>query len=140
MDQLNSSPIRLRRQHQQQLISLAEAGRPKEICGVITGQNNTSLEILPIKNISPAPGSNFLMAPEELLKAFHKIEDEHLSQFAFYHSHPHSAPVPSATDLDQAYYPDTPMIIIGRQNSAWQLKAYYLKKTGFTEASIVIMS
>jgi len=136
VDHLNQSPIFLRNEHLQELINLAQTGQPQEICGIITGKDQTSLEIIPIKNISPTPNTNFLMAPEELLDAFIKIDEQKLEHLAFFHSHPRSAPVPSATDLAQAYYPDIPMIIIGKQNKTWEIKAYLLSKVSYNETLI----
>lgn len=140
MADLSKSSIHLLDKHLQELIALAEAGQPQEICGIIIGENKISLEIIPITNISKTPNTNFLMAPEALLKVFIKIDEENLEHYAFFHSHPSSIPVPSATDLAEAYYPDTPMIIIGKQNHAWKLKAYFLNKESYDEIPIKIIS
>ena len=80
------------------------------------------------------------MSPQELLEVFIMIDEQNLVHYAFFHSHPKSAPVPSPTDLAQAYYPDIPMIIIGKQKDVWQLKAYFLSKDSYDETSIIFSS
>ena len=140
MADLNIGSIHLLDKHHHELIVLAEAGQPQEICGIILCKNEISLEIIPIANISKTPNTNFLMAPEGLLKVFIQIDEENLEHYAFFHSHPRSLPVPSATDLAEAYYPDIPMIIIGRQNNVWKLKAYFLSKDKYQEIPIKIIS
>jgi proteasome lid subunit RPN8/RPN11 len=139
MAQLTTPSILLRTEHHQEIITQAQADSPNETCGAILGNNHTSQSIIPVSNIAQRPEVSFLMKPKELLNIFMKIEEEDLEIVAFYHSHPHSAPVPSPTDLAQAYYPETPMIIIGYPNREWVLKAYYLNKENYTPVPLKIV-
>ena len=79
------------------------------------------------------------MAPEELVQTFADLDRDGLSILAFFHSHPNSAPIPSPTDLESYYYPEVPMIIIGRSGSEWDLRAYLLQEERFSELSLDIL-
>jgi proteasome lid subunit RPN8/RPN11 len=120
------------------MITFAEKDQPKEICGVLFEKNETSYSVIPISNVSPIPTKSFMMSPEELLNIFYQVEQENLTIQAFFHSHPFSEPVPSQTDLAQAFYPQIPMIIIGKQNQTWELRAFYLEKETYIQIPVKI--
>ena len=52
------------------------------------------------------------MEPEEQLRVFQEIEKKGLEVSAIYHSHPHTAAFPSQRDVDNAFYPDSLILII----------------------------
>jgi proteasome lid subunit RPN8/RPN11 len=52
------------------------------------------------------------MAPQDQLKVFEEMEKESIDMIAVYHSHPHTIPFPSETDVKFAFYPEVASIII----------------------------
>ena len=63
-----------------------------------------------------------------------------LDLLGFYHSHPHSVPVPSPTDLAESTYPDALQIIVGLSGEArgdeMEARAYYLRVTHYVEVPL----
>lgn len=57
--------------------------------------------------------TRYTMDPAEVLDAFREMGANGWSLGAIAHSHPRSAPIPSPTDLREAFYPDALMLIIG---------------------------
>ena len=56
-----------------------------------------------------------------------------------YHSHPHSVPVPSPTDLDQAYDEYVYLIAGPADDSApLEIRAYRLSETRFRDVALTV--
>jgi len=93
------------------LIEHARQKYPLESCGILVGKNGKITRVYSMENIEKS-SSSYLMAPEEQLRVFRKIEEEGLELSAIYHSHPHSPAFPSQRDVDYAFYPDSLILII----------------------------
>jgi proteasome lid subunit RPN8/RPN11 len=137
MAELIPTKLTLTQTQKEELIRLAEGQMPGEVCGVIGGENGEAKEIFPIRNISGNPFT-YLMDPEEQVSVFFKLDEIGLELTAIFHSHPHSAPVPSPTDIRESRYPDTPHIIIGMENGEWVLKAYLMTDQEYSQIELEI--
>lgn len=101
----------------QAMIDHARAGKPEEICGIVRGvggdgEELRALEAIPARNVAEERIQNYTVDPKTLLRQF-DFEDAGERMLAIYHSHPESAPYPSATDAWNANYPETVYIIVG---------------------------
>ncbi len=94
------------------ILAHARAEAPREACGLIVGREQRAAEIIPIPNLAADPLHAYSMDPAALVRAFTSLEARKLDLIAFYHSHPHSDPIPSPADVKQATYPDTPYLIV----------------------------
>lgn len=83
------------------LITHALAENPNECCGVIAGVDFTAVRGYRITNTAKSP-FRYLMDPQEFLNADRDAEMQGLSLIVFYHSHTHSSPYPSSTDVRMA--------------------------------------
>ena len=95
------------------MVAHARAEDPNECCGLIAGNDpdavagtddlkGTAAERgYRITNTAKSP-FRYLMDPQEFLDADKDAEGRGLSLVAFYHSHTHSAPYPSQTDVRMA--------------------------------------
>lgn len=97
----------------QALIDHAHAEAPCEACGLIAGRGQRAAAIIPITNAAADPLHAYYFDERQFAAALMGLEARGQELIAFYHSHPRSAPIPSATDIRQAHYPDTPYLIIG---------------------------
>ncbi len=115
-----------------QMIDHARVGKPEEICGIVRGAGGDgeelrAIEVIPARNVAEERIQNYTVDPQTLLRQF-DFEDVGERMLAIYHSHPVSAPYPSATDAWNANYPDTVYIIVGLaddenpQVRAWALE------------------
>ncbi|MEJ2484212.1 MAG: M67 family metallopeptidase [Anaerolineales bacterium] len=138
MDKLNPLKIFLSRLHFSKILEIAQQQAPLEACGIIAGIDQTSQEIYQITNALYSP-VEFLMNPQEMVKVFWEIDLQNLEPIAFFHSHPASQPIPSQTDLDRNYYPETPQLIIGKEMDQWAIRGFLLSKKDIKEIKIEII-
>lgn len=94
------------------LLAHARAGFPLEVCGLLLGQGNRVLQVVPVENVADDPRHYYRMDERALARHLSSLSGQGLALLGFYHSHPHSRPTPSDTDIAQAHYPDTPYLIV----------------------------
>ncbi len=82
------------------------------------------------RNIAGEP-ARFLIDPVDHIRARRDAYDSGLDVVGFYHSHPHSAPVPSETDLAEATYPNHLYAIVGLKGEAADVRVYRFTGTAF---------
>ena len=87
------------------MIAAAHHAKPSECCGVLLGTPGEIAETVPTRNLADDP-NRFLIDPKAHFDARREGRRRGLEIVGFYHSHPHSPAVPSATDLAEASYPD----------------------------------
>lgn len=121
----------------QQVIAHARADAPREACGVIVGRNDRAVEIIPIPNTAADSLHNYYMDERRLAEVLMSLETRGLKLVGFYHSHPQGDPIPSAVDIRQATYPDTPYLIAGLKGEA-RLAAWLLRRGQVTPVPLHI--
>ncbi len=104
--------IELPRKLVNELLHHAQLFQEQEVCGFVGLNNSGEFTRYPVSNISDTPNTQFLMAPKEQINAIKTMRTNEEEVFAIYHSHPTSPAVPSATDIEQATFPDALYIII----------------------------
>ncbi len=111
----------------QTIVAHARSEAPREACGIIAGQKDRAVEIIPIPNTAAEPLHTYYMDERRLVETLASLSARHLDLVGFYHSHPHSDPIPSPTDIKQAAYPDTPYLIIGLKGMEARLAAWTMR-------------
>ena len=94
------------------ILAHAERERPRECCGVLLGQGVAIVEAVPVGNIAESP-ARFELDPRGHIDARRAARRRGLVVVGFYHSHPRSAPVPSGTDLAEAFDDESLQLIVG---------------------------
>lgn len=98
------------------LIGHARSCDPEEACGILAGgpDSNGVRTVKRVFTMENAEHSStfYMMDPREQFKVFDEMEKEGLELTAIFHSHPHSPAVPSAHDLELAFYPESLYLII----------------------------
>ncbi len=97
------------------LLKLAEQAAPSECCGLIFQHFKTWAEIVALKNVADDPTHQFHIDRQDYLQACMRYDRKPMAVF---HSHPHSQPTPSATDLQlmdalEACNTGMEMVIVG---------------------------
>ena len=100
----------------QALIDHARAEYPNEMCGVIVGDGpaadgGTARRWESTRNRAASP-LRYEIHPDDLLRLTIAIEEANEEFWAIVHSHTHSPPRPSLTDIGLAYYPDALYILV----------------------------
>jgi proteasome lid subunit RPN8/RPN11 len=111
------------------LLTQAQHSPALEICGLIGGKEGHAQHCYPVDNSAPHPTQRYAMDPKGQIDTLRQIRDAGEDLVAIYHSHPHSAAVPSAIDLQEAQYPDIPYLIISlNTQGVLEIAAFYLVK------------
>jgi proteasome lid subunit RPN8/RPN11 len=109
------------------MIEHAKKERPLECCGILGGKEKTVEKVFELKN-SEESSVQYSMSPRDQLKVFEEMEKESMEMVAIYHSHPHTIPFPSETDVKLAFYPDVSSIIISLKEENPVVKAFQIGK------------
>jgi proteasome lid subunit RPN8/RPN11 len=94
------------------VIAHAKECQPRECCGILLGTAHRITEAVRAANLAESP-TRFLIDPKAHIDARRTARTRGLEVVGFYHSHPHSAALPSATDLAEADYPGCVHLIVG---------------------------
>jgi proteasome lid subunit RPN8/RPN11 len=103
--------VKLPRQAVAAMVAHARRTAPAECCGVLVGAGDRVIEAVPANNLSPDP-NRFLLDPKNHIAAERDARGRGLTVVGFYHSHPHSAPRPSPTDIAESSYAEAVHVIV----------------------------
>ena len=106
---------------------------------MLLGTPGAITEAAPTRNLADDP-NRFLIDPEEHIAARREGRRRGLEIVGFYHSHPHSPAVPSATDLAEAAYPDHLYAIVSLVAEPAIVRLYRLESGRFVEVPFVAVS
>ncbi len=103
--------VRVRREVLGRLLEEVRSTPDIECCGLLAGRDGVISLVLPARN-ALASATTYEIAPADLFALFRQMRDEQLDHLGIYHSHPHSDNVPSASDVERAYYPEAAQFIL----------------------------
>ncbi len=112
---------------------------PEEACGLLAGQDQRVLQVIPVTNVLHSP-QQYRLDPLEQLQAFNLIDSRGWELLGIYHSHPTGPSYPSQTDIDQAYYPESIYLIWFKKADVWSCCAYRIDQNDFHEIHLIIES
>jgi proteasome lid subunit RPN8/RPN11 len=118
-------------------IAHARETAPAECCGMLLGTPDVVMEARPARNLATDP-HRFLIDPKDHIDARREARARAFDVVGFYHSHPHSAAVPSETDLAEASYPHHLYLIVGLAGEQPDSRLYRLDDRGFREENCLI--
>jgi proteasome lid subunit RPN8/RPN11 len=115
--------MRIHRTLFDELIAHARADAPNECCGMIASRNGDAVAVHRAKNAAASP-LRYVIDGREQYAIQTAIEDAGLELGAIYHSHTRSAPEPSETDINLAFYPDALYLIVGVKDDEPDVRAW----------------
>ena len=112
------------------LVAHARAEYPNEMCGVIVGDRaaadgGRALRWEPARNRAASP-MRYDIHPDDLYRLTVETDDADEVFWAIVHSHTHSAPRPSLTDVGLAFYPEALYILVSLEAAEPALAAWRL--------------
>jgi len=123
-----------------QIVEHAKRESPLECCGILSGKDNTVEKAYELKNAEESP-TRYSMSPQDQLKVFEEMEKESMKMLAVYHSHPHTIPFPSETDVKLTFYPEISSIIISlKEEKNPVVKAFRIDKEAIYLEEIEVIS
>jgi proteasome lid subunit RPN8/RPN11 len=112
------------------LVAHARAEYPNEMCGVIVGDRPAAeggrvLRWEPARNRAASP-LRYDIHPDDLYRLTVETDDAGEVFWAIVHSHTHSLPRPSLTDIGLAFYPDALYLLVSLADpepalAAWRI-------------------
>ncbi|AEG02195.1 Mov34/MPN/PAD-1 family protein [Methylomonas methanica] len=110
---MNTHEICLPRKLTNQLLHLAQLSSDAEVCGLVgADRHGLPCSCYPVDNAAANPQNRFSLEPGQQIAAMKHMRENGQTLFAIYHSHPTAPATPSATDIEQASYPDALHLII----------------------------
>jgi [CysO sulfur-carrier protein]-S-L-cysteine hydrolase len=129
--------MRISRELYEQLIAHARAEAPNECCGMIAAVDGRAVAVHPAQNAAASP-LRYEIEPRQQLEISEAIEDAGHDLGAIYHSHTRTAPEPSQTDINLAFYPDSLYLIIGLTGAEPDVRAWQIRDGQVSEAELLV--
>ena len=120
-----------------EIVAHARADAPNECCGMIASRDGEAVKIYPAQNAAASP-LRYEIDGAEQYRIQMAIDDEDLDLGAIYHSHTRSAPYPSQTDINLAFYPDTLYVIVGLAGDEPEVKAFEIRDGRVADAELSV--
>ena len=132
-----SDPVRIRREIVAAMHEEMARNPQQECCGLLAGRDEIISAIFPARNAHANPATGYEIASRELFQLMREIRAQDLQLLGIYHSHPRGENRPSRTDVEQAFYPDTPYFILSPlPNAPNPVRAFLIRDREVTEIKI----
>ncbi len=118
--------LRLTAAHRAAIVAHVQQRLPNEACGLLGGPLGRVERVYAIENVYQSPVA-YYMDPAAQVAAMVAIEDAGWEVCGIFHSHPAGPPVPSATDIEQALYPEAVYVIAApASDGQWALRGFHI--------------
>ena len=135
--------MRIRREALDAILTHARRDSPQECCGLLIGNQREVVEAVPTANTAAEPLRRYQVSPLEHLAQVKRCRElparggAGVDVVGAYHSHPHSAPTPSPSDLEEAFE-EFLFVIAGpiEASSQVEVRGYRLRAGTFEEVQL----
>jgi proteasome lid subunit RPN8/RPN11 len=131
--------MRISRDLFDEMVAHARADAPNECCGMIASRDGTAVKLFQAANAAASP-LRYEIDGAEQYRIQMAIDDQGLDLGAIYHSHTRSAPYPSQTDINLAFYPDALYVIVGLAGDQPEVRAYEIRDGKVADAELLVGS
>jgi proteasome lid subunit RPN8/RPN11 len=122
-----------------EIVEHARAEAPNECCGMVASSDGVAMRVYRATNSAASP-LRYEIDGLEQYRIQTEIEDAGWELGAIYHSHTRSAPYPSQTDINLAFYPDSLYVIVGLAGGEPEVRAYRIHDGRVEDAELRIAS
>lgn len=137
-EELEPKMIKIPKSIYQAIIEHARKEAPLECCGILGGRDGTVEKAFDLSNTEKSP-TRYSMSPQEQVRVFDEMDRESLDMVAIYHSHTHTIPFPSETDVKLAFYPEVASVIISLEEETPVVKAFRIKEDAIYPEEIEVI-
>jgi proteasome lid subunit RPN8/RPN11 len=120
------------------IIIHARADAPNECCGMIAAADGEATRVYRATNSAASP-LRYEFDGLEQLRIQTEIEDAGWELGAIYHSHTRSPPLPSQTDINLAFYPDSLYVIVGVAGDEPEVRAFRIVDGRVEEVELAVV-
>jgi [CysO sulfur-carrier protein]-S-L-cysteine hydrolase len=132
-----SPPVRIAPDLYADMVEHAQAEAPNECCGMVAVRDEKAVRVYRATNAAASP-LRYEIDGAEQYRIQMDIYDSGLDLGAIYHSHTRTAPYPSQTDINLAFYPDALYVIVGLAAGEPEVRAYSIRDGRVAEAQLVV--
>jgi [CysO sulfur-carrier protein]-S-L-cysteine hydrolase len=112
---------------------------PNEACGLLAGEGGKVQRVYLVENSLHSPRA-YQMDPVEQVRVMLEIEAAGWELSGIFHSHPSGPAFPSATDVAQAYYPDSVYLILAADaQGEWHSRAFQIEADQVSEVAVQVV-
>ena len=129
--------MRISRRLLDEIVAHARADAPNECCGMIAARDGVAVAVHRATNAAASP-LRYEIDGREQYRIQTAIEDAGLDLGAIYHSHTRSAPEPSQTDINLAFYPEALYVIVGVAGEEADVRAWTIVDAKVSEAALEV--
>lgn len=105
-----------------QILALASASPDVEVCGLLLGDGERVVELVPAANVAADPARHFEIDPAVLIAAYRQSRAGGSKLLGHYHSHPSGSVEPSACDAEMAGAEGTLWLIVSfHEYALWRV-------------------
>jgi len=113
----------------------------EECCGLLAGRDGVITHVFPAQNVASDLAKRYEIAPKEVFRLMREFRVAGLEFLAIYHSHPNGENVPSARDIELAYYSEEVYFILSpRLDAPKPVRAFSISDGVVAELVIQIVS
>jgi proteasome lid subunit RPN8/RPN11 len=134
---LASARMRIDRELYDEMVAHARADAPNECCGMVASRDGEAVKVYPATNTAASP-LRYEIDGAEQYRIQIEIDDADLDLGAIYHSHTRSAPYPSQTDINLAFYPEALYVIVGLAGDEPEVRAFSIRDGQVSEAELLV--
>jgi proteasome lid subunit RPN8/RPN11 len=120
-----------------EIVAHARSEAPNECCGMVGSRDGNALMVHRAENAAASP-LRYEIDGAEQYRIQMEIDDAGLDLGAIYHSHTRTAPYPSQTDINLAFYPDALYVIVGLADGEPDVRAYEIRDGQVSEAELLV--
>jgi [CysO sulfur-carrier protein]-S-L-cysteine hydrolase len=121
----------------EEMVAHARAEAPNECCGMVATENGRAVAVHRAVNAAASP-LRYEIDGADQYRIQTAIDDAGHELGAIYHSHTRSAPYPSQTDINLAFYPDALYVIVGLASEEPEVKAYTIREGQVADAELTV--
>ena len=118
------------------IVEHARAEMPNECCGLLIGTADRITEAWRARNTEGSP-VRYVIHPEDHFNAIRRARSLGQTVLGAYHSHTHSASVPSATDVSEAISAEFVYLIVSLACPEPDVRAFRIANGNFAPAPLV---
>jgi proteasome lid subunit RPN8/RPN11 len=130
--------MRISRDMLDDIVAHAEADAPNECCGMIAAADGEATRVYRAANAAASP-LRYEFDGREQLRIQTEIEDAGWDLGAIYHSHTRSPPLPSQTDINLAFYPESLYVIVGVAGDEPEVRAFRIVDARVEEVELAVV-
>jgi [CysO sulfur-carrier protein]-S-L-cysteine hydrolase len=121
----------------QMMTAHVDSHAPLEACGLLAGRDSKVEKIFFVQNQAKS-AVRYVMDPIEQLNAFEWIDSNGMELLGIFHSHPSGPETVSPTDIAEAAYAVT-YVILARAGEGWRARAFWIENGGFHEVTLLVI-